>query len=84
VKPGRYPVFFKGEKGYKQLKTCNLRSIVDPGRAVVAGHEVDALHSVVVRGVTGIRAVLNATYVLNRAHTANSFPVFTHAIDDRI
>ena len=84
VKPGRYPVFFKGEKGYKQLKACNLRSVVDPGRAAVAGHEVDALHSVVMRGVAGASAPLNATYVLDPAHTANSFPVFTHAIDDRI
>ena len=52
-KAGCYPVFFKGEKGFKQIKPCNLRSIADPGRAAVAGHEVDALQSVVVGGVTG-------------------------------
>ena len=84
MKPGRYPVFFKGDKGYKQLKACNLRSLVDPGRAAVAGHEVDALHSVVMRGVTGPNAGLNAAYVLNPAHTANRFPVFTHASDNRL
>jgi len=61
-----------------ELKACNLRQVVDPGIAVVAKHEVGKLHSVVVRGVTGYAAFLNATYVLNSAHTANSFPVFTH------
>ena len=76
-KAGCYPVFFKGEKGFKQIKPCNLRSIADPGRAAVAGHEVDALQSVVVGGVTGRSAFVNGTYVLNPAHVVNAFPVFT-------
>ena len=79
TRPDRYPVFFKGEKVFRQIKACNLRAITDPGRAAVAGHEVDALGSVVVRGVTGRNAPLNATFLLNRAHTTNSFPVFTHS-----
>ena len=83
VKAGRYPVFFKGEKGFKQIKPCYLRSIVDPGRAAVAGHEVDALQSVVLGGATGITAVRNGVYNLNPAHTANGFPVFTHITDAR-
>ena len=29
MKPGRYPVFFKGKKGYKQIKACNLRPAWD-------------------------------------------------------
>jgi len=71
-KAGRYPVFFKGEKGFKQIKPCNLQSIADPGRGAVAGHEVDALQSVVVGGVTGTLAVLNSTYVLSPAHVVNA------------
>ena len=76
-KAGCYPVFFKGEKGFKQIKPCNLRSIADPGRAAVAGHEVDALQSVVVGGVTGGNAFVNGAYALNPAHVVNAFPVFT-------
>ena len=29
MKPGRYPVFFNGEKGYKQIKACNVRPAWD-------------------------------------------------------
>ena len=77
VKPGRYPVFFKGSMGFKQIKPSNLRAIKDPGRAVVAGHEVDALQSVVLRGVTGKCAFANGVYDLDPTHTANSCPVFS-------
>ena len=68
-KAGCYPVFFKGEKGFKQIKPCNLRSIVDPRRAAVAGHEVDALQSVVLGGATGEEAWCNGTYALNPQRT---------------
>ena len=61
-----------------QIKASNLRVLVDPGRAAVAGHEVDALQSVVLGGATGRNAVYNGVYNLNQAHTANGFPVFTH------
>ena len=62
-----------------QIKAGNLRVLVDPGRAAVAGHEVDALQSFVLGGATGgIAAPCNGVYNLNPAHTANEFPVFTH------
>ena len=78
MKAGCYPVFFKGSKGFKQIKPCNLRSIADPGRAAAAGHEVDALQTVVMKG----RAATNGTcvtlrYVLNTARIVNAFPVFS-------
>ena len=64
-----------------QIKAGNLRVLVDPGRAAVAGHEVDALQSVVLGGVSGDDAFCNGVYNLNPAHTANDFPVFTHTTD---
>lgn len=61
-----------------QINADNLR-VVDLGRAAVAGHEVDALQSVVLGGMTGEDAFCNGVYNLNPAHTTNDFPVFTHA-----
>ena len=74
------PVFDALSAGV-QIKASNLRVLVDPGRAAVARHEVDALQSVVLGGVTGDDADCNGVYNLNPAHTANCFPVFTHATD---
>ena len=80
-KEGRYSVRLRGRAAGVQIKASNLRVLVDPGRAAVAGHEVDALQSVVLGGVTGDPAPCNGVYNLNPAHTANEFPVFTHTTD---
>jgi ankyrin repeat protein len=92
MKPGRYPVLLKGEgKTYKQVKPRNLRPTKDPGRAAVAGHEVDALHSVVVSGASGESAFLNNVYERDATRTRctrlsgmgleHDFPVFSHSND---
>ena len=73
-KEGRYSVRLRGRAAGVQIKASNLRVLVDPGRAAVAGHEVDALQSVVLGGVTGGRADCNGVYNLNPAHTANELP----------
>ena len=73
-KEGRYSVRLRGRAAGVQIKASNLRVLVDPGRAAVAGHAVDALQSVVLGGVTGVNAVCNGVYNLNPAHTANEFP----------
>ena len=44
-KEGRYSVRLRGRAAGVQIKASNLRVLVDPGRAAVAGHEVDALQS---------------------------------------
>ena len=68
----------RGRAAGVQIKASNLRRLVDSGRAAVAGHEIDALQSVVLGGATGVNAICNGVYNLNPAHTANEFPVFTH------
>ena len=73
-KEGRYSVRLRGRAAGVQIKASNLRVLVDPGCAVMAGHEVDALQSVALGGVTGVNAVCNGVYNLNPAHTANEFP----------
>ena len=80
---GRYSVRLRGSAAGVQIKASNLRTLVDPGRAVVAGHEVDALQSVVLGGVpgSGANASCNGVYNRNSVHTANGFPVFSHNID---
>ena len=80
-KEGRYSVRLRGRAAGVQIKASNLRVLVDPGRAAVAGHEVDALQSVVLGGATGRKVHCNGVYNLNPAHTANEFPVFTHTTD---
>jgi hypothetical protein len=47
---GRYSVRLRGRAAGVQIKASNLRRLVDSGRAAVAGHEIDALQSVVLGG----------------------------------
>jgi hypothetical protein len=78
---GRYRVRIgKSDRSGKTIKPRNLRPTKDPGRAAVAGHEVDALSSVVVSGMSGMCAVLNGVYVRDATHgIVNHFPVFAHS-----
>ena len=80
-KEGRYSVKLQGGGRNVQIKASNLRPRVDPGRAAVSGHTVDSLQSIVLGGATGGKAFCNGVYNLNPAHTANTFPVLTHATD---
>ena len=79
-KEGRYPVLFRKGCENKQIKPIKLRPLVDPGRAAVAGHEVDVLRSVVLGGIVGDLAFCNGVYDLNTAYIVNEFPVFTFAM----
>ena len=84
VKAGRYPVFFKGTKGFKQILPRNVRPIVkDAERALVAGHAIDAIVSVNIHGCTGTHAVFNGTYDTARGEVENLYPVLTHTIHPR-
>jgi hypothetical protein len=78
---GRYRVRIgKSDSMWKAIKPRNLRPTKDPGRAAVAGHEVDALHSIVVSGATRNVAFLNSVYIRDATHgLAHDFPVFAHA-----
>ena len=53
-KEGRYSVRLRGRAAGVQIKARNLRVLVDPGRAAVAGHEVDKLQSVALGGVMSL------------------------------
>jgi hypothetical protein len=77
---GRYRVRIgKSDRMGKMIRPRNLRPTKDPVRAAVAGHEVDALHSVVVSGMIGKLAFSNSVYVGDAAHgVVNHFPVFAH------
>ena len=78
---GRYRVRIgKSDRSGKTIRPCNLRPTKDPGRAAVAGHEVDALRSVVVNGMSGMYAFVNGVYVRDATHgMVNDFPVFAHS-----
>ena len=78
-KEGRFSVRLRGKAAGVQIKPSNLRPIVDPGRAVVAGHAVDRLQSVVLAGAPD--PAKNGVYDLNPTRTANGFPVFTNKAD---
>jgi hypothetical protein len=78
---GRYRVRIgKSDRSGKTIRPRNLRPTKDPGRAAVAGHEVDALRSVVVSGMSGNATILNSVYVRDASRgMANDFPVFAHS-----
>jgi hypothetical protein len=78
---GRYRVRIgKSDRAGKTIRPRNLRPTKDPGRAAVAGHEVDALRSVVVNGMSGMYAFVNGVYVRDATHgMVNDFPVFAHS-----
>jgi hypothetical protein len=75
---GRYRVRIgKSDRAGKTIRPCNLRPTKDPGRAAVAGHEVDALRSLV---ASGKNAWLNGVYLRDATHgMVNDFPVFAHS-----
>ena len=63
VVAGRYPVLFKGAKGYKQIKPSNLRSLASRARKrEIAGHEIDFVQSITVSGFAGSNSDLNGPY----------------------
>jgi hypothetical protein len=78
---GRYRVRIgKSDRSGKMIKPRNLRPTKDPGRAAVAGHEVDALRSVVMSGASGNAAWFNGVYVRDATHgMVNDFTVFAHS-----
>ena len=74
-KEGRHSVRISKES--KSIRPRNLRPLVDPGRAAVAGLEVDCLQSFVVSGITGVNRFYNGRYELDLANSGE-WPVFTH------